>query len=271
MNMSKLLKLVFNISLIFSFGFSFSQNDSVPKHKSQFLVYVNMGFPIYNKFNITQYSYGNESVYWIKSKLKPIYNVGFEYSFKKFNIGLSGTYIQNDFTGHDFEYDVIDYNSHSINQIKAKYNLYQKVNYNVFQIALNTGLKFNITPKQIIYTDIILATNLVYKINISNYYSQNQLGYDTTQYVLMKHVPTNQNYGKWPSLGFSVAYNYKITNRLILDFKIIVQYFSTKRVLNSDDYKADGIIKGIPDSRDRYNINKHTLIAPTIGIKYKLK
>lgn len=271
MTTSKLLKLTYSISLFFIIGSCFSQKDSLPNHKNQFLAFLNFGLPVYNKFNISQFSYGNETSYWVQSKLNPIYNAGFEYSIKKFNIGLSASYIQNEFTGNDFEYSVFDYNTHSANQIKAKYNVYQKVNYNVFQVIINTGLKFEITPKHILYTNILLATNLIYNIKISNYYSQNQLGYDTTKYTLMKNSTTAQNYGKWPSFGFSIAYNYKITKRLILDFKIVAQYFSTKRVLEADDYRENGIIKGIPDSRDRYNINKHTFIAPTIGIKYKLK
>lgn len=265
--MSKLLKLVFSINLIFTFGISFSQNDSVPKHKNQFLVCVNMGIPIYNKFNVTQY--GNGSNYWVKSKLKPIYNAGIEYSYKKFNVGLSATYMQNEFIGRNFEYVVADYNNHYY-QVRAKYNMYQKVNYNLLQVCLSTGLKFNITPKHLIYVNILCASNLIYKTTINNYYSTDQIGFDTTKYSLVKNASSNQNYGKLPSVGLILAYNCYISKCFILDFKIITQYFSTKNVFNSDDYKENGKLIDVPGYRNTYYTYKHIFIAPTIGIKYKL-
>ena len=268
--MEKLLKILPLIIFIFCFNSFCCQNDSLPKRKSQFLIYANIGCPVYNKFNIAQYSYGTETTYWVKSKLKPLYVAGFEYSYKKFNIGLTGSYIQNEFTGNNFEYNVLGYNGHNAPQTIAVYNLYQKLITNQFQVSLNLGAKINLAPKHILYTNIFIASNLYYKNTVSNYYSSNQLGYDTAKYTLVKNGTTSQNPGKWPVFGFIVAYDYKITNRIMVDFKIITQLFFTNYQNDSYNIKQDGLLNGIADTRDAYVIKKNIFIAPTLGLKYKL-
>ena len=271
MILCRLFKIILCITVFCYSNFYFSQNDSLGKKKSQYLIFANVGYPVVNKFNLVQYHFGSGNNYWVKSKLKPLYVFGFEYHFKKFNIGLSGSYIESEFIGRDFQFNVIEQvgGSRSLPTSIAKYNLYQKMYCNVFQISLTTGVKFNIAKKHLLTTNISISSNLISDNYTSNYYSSNQLGYDTTKYVLIKNGSSQENASMFPYLGLIVSYNYKLTERFFIDCKLISQFF---HALYRKDYdgKQNGIMKGQNSQIDVYSIRQNIFIAPTIGVKYKI-
>ena len=92
--MSKLLKLVFSISIIlFSFK-SFCQSDTINHKKHQYWLFASAGISVIDKLNMQIYGYGNKTNLWISGKPSPIYTFGFIHQTKNFNIGVSGSYLQ---------------------------------------------------------------------------------------------------------------------------------------------------------------------------------
>ena len=272
--MSKLLKLIYSISLFFIFGLSFGQKDSLPNHKRQFFLVANIGVPVYNKFKISS---NEEPAYWVSSKSKLFYMGGFELNLNKFNIGLTVNYMQNEFTSHDFGFLGGYYpkgNSHNGESFKPLFNNYVKTNYTVLQLAITPGVHIIFNKKHSLNINVSITSDLFNKTIISNYYSENQpAGYDTTYlyYSLLTYrnkLPKNKvlsvNCGFFPSVGFNLAYQYKITNYLFFDFKLVTQYL-----------KANVFDVGFTDTPNEIIMNtavleKHFFIAPAVGLKLKL-
>ena len=269
--MSKLLKLVFSISIIlFSFK-SFCQSDSANHKKHQYWLFASAGISIIDKLNMQIYDYGNKTNLWISGKPSPIYTFGFIHQIKNFNIGVSGSYLQSRYN-HNSKVGISYYTGTqgSVHVYKT-FNVVNEVKLSVYQLAFNIGYSKLFKLKHCLSFIGGIHSNLYQQYTIKNYYAKEQLGDDTTQYELSHNIKSKgRTYYGSPSFSLKMSYEYLVAKQLKIGLAITSQYF-LPLIFQESDRDDDYIFKYYNNHYfDIYTLKQQFIIYPSLNIMFRL-
>jgi hypothetical protein len=268
--MKKYLKLVFSISIYFySLNFALAQLDSSNFKKQTKFIYasVSVGVPIINEFSFNN-NLNEKKTHKTNPKIKPIYNLNFDFNFKHFSLNIFSNYCFNEFNGNSYLLRGYQTNAGSHNTPSYKYfEIYQKIKYNYLQIG--TGLGYNFWVKK---NNFSVMANVMYnalsKVIISSYYTNNPTlnNSDTTSIKLVKNYTIDRDY---VDKSFAFYSNLKLTYSHILSKKTLVSFslnttFGLLSLSSTRDYPE------VDNGAFGYIINYQKVVYPTLGIKYKL-
>ena len=270
--MSKLLKLVFRISIIlFSFK-SFCQSDSTNHKKHQYWLFASAGISVIDKFNMQIYDYGNKTNLWISGTPSPIYTFGFVHQINNFNIGVSGSYLQSRYN-HNSKVGISYYTgAHGSFNVNKTFNVVNEVKLSVYQLAFNIGYSKLFKSKHGFSFISGIHSNLYQKYTIKNYYAKEQLGDDTTQYELSHNIKSKgiTYYGS-PSFSLKMSYEYLVSKKLKIGLAITSQYF-LPLIFQDDSYREDDYIFKYYSYHyfDIYTLKQQFIIYPSLNIMLRL-
>ncbi len=269
--MSKLLKLVFSISIIlFSFK-SFCQSDSANHKKHQYWLFASAGISIIDKLNMQIYDYGNKTNLWISGKPSPIYAFGFIHQINNFNIGVSGSYLQSRYN-HNSKVGISYYTGTqgSVN-VNKTFNFVNEVKLSVYQLAFNIGYSKLFKSKHCLSFIGGIHSNLYQQYTIKNYYAKEQLGDDTTQYELSHNIKSKgRTYYGSPSFSLKMSYEYLVAKQLKIGLAITSQYF-LPLIFQESDRDDDYIFKYYNNHYfDIYTLKQQFIIYPSLNIMFRL-
>lgn len=267
-NLKYLFFIVLNVVLLTNS--LFGKNDSLRNSNRYFLVSANFGISIYNKLIIdNNYKSSSKNKYFVNSKPMTYYNLSIEYNAKRVRLGATISNLSGEYVGDNFEYSIVNYGPHGYNSTQAKFNVYQKTKYQLTSIAFSFGGNLYRNKFHKVYIKGILNYIIYQKNTINNYYSNEQYGYDTTDYSLMKNKITNSKNINLPFFGASIGYEVKIYKNFIVDLSLSSFYLIYKGNHVDNNYVQDAIMKGYTDTREANNVYKQLFILPRIGVSYK--
>jgi hypothetical protein len=236
-----------------------SQSDSLRKKDRKTHIYVSAmaGIPVYNKF-VYDYFWGGNTHYESNSKKKLICGVNVDFDIHHLTLNLLTNYSQNEFSGKTYSLQVFE------PRIRL-YDIYQRVQYNYFQIG--TGLGYNISRKKHFFSlTANVMCNLITDIRFSSFYSPESgiNDKDTIYTTLAKNYKSNdvsQNFELFANLRF--IYSYALSKR----FRACVSLNAALGAL------GNRTLVGYP-TVDSYSLGyfilQQKVVYPQVGIKYRL-
>lgn len=258
--MKLFLKILLSTALSISMHLScLSQSDSLKKKERSTRIYVSAmaGIPVYNKF-VYDYYWGGNTKYESNSKKKLICGVNVDFDIHHLTLNLLTNYSENEFSGKTY--------SLQVNQPRIKiYDIYQRVQYNYFQ--LGTGLGYNISRKKHFFSlTANVMCNLITDIRFSSFYSP-ESGINDKDTI---YTPLAKNYN-----SDDVPHNFE----LFTNMRFIYSYALSRRLLASVSLNAslgalgNRAMLGYPMA-DSYSLGyfilQQKVVYPQVGIKYRL-
>lgn len=210
--MKKHLKLTLFISVcVLCFSVSAIPADTL-KHTATIYVGLKYGISAYNNLKLGDISGGGEK-YSVNSKPRSYYEFNISLLQKKNNFTLGFSLIQSSFLGKSQSMGFGRYNGL---RYQYYYNIYQKIDYNVYYLFIGYGRDIRIGKKHIISPSLNLFVPTIYQFKIDNNYDKQQT-YDTTLVSLTKNASNNDtNFGRFPRLNLGLAYKYMPIDRIAI-------------------------------------------------------
>ena len=254
--MKKRLRLISFISFIMYLGVSAIAADTLSTNKNNVYIGLRYGLPALNQLTIYS-SITLNGFYNVRSKSKNCYEFFITDNYKKYNYSLGLTLIHSEFEGREFKI----YN----------YDLYQKINYNLYYGSIGFGRNFKLGKRHLIAPSIHLYFPLVYDIKINNIYSKNN-SKDTTLIPATKNgFNYDTNFGHFPSLKIGVSYGYEILERLQINVDLSALYSRTFGGKTPESLRPSTALGNSNNySFLAYKVGQQFIILPTIGITFKL-
>jgi len=130
-----------------------------------------------------------------------------------------------EFTGKPFDYAIsLHFGPHGTQSSYDKYKIYQNVKGKIYSTALIFGINIIQKKRHVVSMNALVHFNTYQKTTFSNYYANEQFGYDTTKYKIVKNnISTSKfTYLLYPS--FLLNYTYKLNQKISVDFNLQLMY-----------------------------------------------
>lgn len=265
--MKKCLKLTLFINAcLFCFNVSAIQADTL-KQKTTVCFGLKYGISVFNNLKLGDIS-GNGDEYSVNSNPKGYFELNLSLIHKKNNFELGFSLIQTSFSGHSHSIGAGRYNGL---RYQYYYNIYQKIDYNVYYLLLGYGRDIHVRKKHIICPSINLFVPVIYQFKIDNNYDAQQI-YDTTLFSLTKNATNDDtNSGYFPRLNLGLAYKYNPTDRIGIVFGVSCFYGLSYASKKPDPVKYSSVFNnGNNYCYIAYDIRKQLVLICSLGINIKL-